>query len=403
MSSGTNRREPAGAAAALRSAPEPLLTRPVALLLLITLGAFIGFSLLLSVVPLYVTAGGASSAGAGFATGALMLSTVASQLQVPRLVARLGYRAVLALGLTLLGAPVFLLSASPALPAVVGVSLARGVGFGILTVVGSALVAELVPARRRGEGVGLYGLAVGLPTVVGLPLGVWLSRHAGYSPVFVAGAVAPLAALAAVPGIRVRRPAAVTRQHGVVTGLRRGDLARPFTVLGITTMASGVIVTFVPLAVPDASAELASAALFAQSAAATAMRWLAGVVGDRLGARRLLVPGTLAAATGMLGAVQAGNPLALVAGMALFGVGFGTLQNVTLVLMFARVPRFAYGPVSAQWNLAYDGGMGLGATGFGIVVEHAGFGPAFALTATLLFVTLGLSWLDVAGQGRQRR
>ncbi|WP_347648069.1 hypothetical protein [Nonomuraea sp. B10E15] len=54
-------------------------------------------------------------------------------------------------------------------------------------------------------------------------------------------------------------------------------------------------------------------------------------------------------------------------GAALFGAGFGAAQNVTLVLMFARSSPSASGRVSALWNLAYDGGMGVGAVGFGLV------------------------------------
>ena len=43
-------------------------------------GAMICFYLLLSVVPQYATSIGASGIGAGFATGALMLSTVAAEI-----------------------------------------------------------------------------------------------------------------------------------------------------------------------------------------------------------------------------------------------------------------------------------------------------------------------------------
>jgi hypothetical protein len=50
-----------------------------------------------------------------------------------------------------------------------------------------------------------------------------------------------------------------------------------------------------------------------------------------------------------------------------FGLGFGVTQNVTQTVMYDRVPESAYGASSALWNLAYDGGMGLGAAGFGVL------------------------------------
>ena len=46
-----------------------MLTRPMLLLLLASVGAFSGFFLLLSVVPLYAVENGATNAGAGTVTG----------------------------------------------------------------------------------------------------------------------------------------------------------------------------------------------------------------------------------------------------------------------------------------------------------------------------------------------
>jgi hypothetical protein len=53
-----------------------------------------------------------------------------------------------------------------------------------------------------------------------------------------------------------------------------------------------------------------------------------------------------------------------VAGAAVFGLGFGVAQNSTQTLMYDRVPESGHSAVSALWNLAYDGGMGVGAAGF---------------------------------------
>jgi hypothetical protein len=61
--------------------------------------------------------------------------------------------------------------------------------------------------------------------------------------------------------------------------------------------------------------------------------------------------------------------------------------------MYDRVAEAAYGAVSAMWNLAYDGGMGLGAAGFGVLASHTGYPGAFALTAVVLPVVLAAAGL----------
>ncbi|QYJ15574.1 hypothetical protein Rxycam_01398 [Rubrobacter xylanophilus DSM 9941] len=147
-----------------------VLTRPLVLVFASSFGFSTSFYLLLSVVPIYAASVGAGEAGAGLATGSLMLSTVAAELLTPLLLSRFGYRMVFAAGLALLGAPAFVLGFAPTVAGILAVCLARGFGLGIVLVVGGALVAELVPPERRGEGLGLYGVAVGVPFVVALPL-----------------------------------------------------------------------------------------------------------------------------------------------------------------------------------------------------------------------------------------
>src|SRR6266581_3156976 len=82
----------------------PLITRPLLVRFVSIIGSATSFYLPLSVVPMYAKASGAD-AGAGLATGALLLTTVGVELITPRLVSRVGYRLALAVGLVLLGGP----------------------------------------------------------------------------------------------------------------------------------------------------------------------------------------------------------------------------------------------------------------------------------------------------------
>ncbi len=177
-----------------------------------------------------------------------------------------------------------------------------------------------------------------------------------------------------------------------MAALRNPALVRPAATFSATTMAVGIIVTFLPLAVARPGADVAALALLVQPAAAIAGRWLAGRHGDhhrdqpseRQGPAGLLVPGVLTAAAGVLLLSLAAVPAAVIAGAAVFGAGFGVTSNVTQTLMYDRVAESGYGAASAVWNLAYDGGMGLGAAGFGVLALHTGYPAAFVLTAAAM-------------------
>ncbi|MEV5719741.1 MFS transporter [Amycolatopsis mediterranei] len=357
-------------------------------------GSAIGFFLPLSVVPLFAKQAG-SEAGAGFATVALLLATVAAELVTPRLVARVGYRWALAAGLVLLGVPTLVLTFSDDIRVIIAVSVVRGIGYAIAVVAGGAVTALLIPADRRGEGLALVGIVGGIPSLLALPAGVWAAAHWGYAPVFVVTTVATLLALLSVPGLpRHSLSASSAKEEGVLAGLRNPVLTRPATLFAVSAAAVGVLVTFLPLAAADQPAWVAASALLAQPAAATAARWVAGRIGDRHGPAWLLVPGLLLAAAGMAGLAFTGTPTAVIGGAFVFGAGFGALQNATLSLMYARVPAGGESAVSAIWNAAYDLGMAAGALGAGLVIGSAGYPATFALTAVAILPALLLARRD---------
>jgi predicted MFS family arabinose efflux permease len=377
-----------------------LLTRPLLVRFVSIAGSATSFYLLLSCVPLYARSAGASASLAGLATSALTLASVAAYLVAPRLMARYGYRLVLAGGLLALGLPALALALSANIAVIMTGCVIRGIGFAFTCVAGGTISVALLPPGRRGEGLALVGFVSGVPAVATLPLGVWLAAHVGFRPVLVAGGVAALAGLASVPWLprsgTVLAHQAADRPLGVVAIVRDPALLRTAVMFAATTMAVGIIVTFLPMAVPRSAADTAAAALLTEAAAAIGGRWLAGRHGDRHGAARLLVTGMLLAAAGTLvlalaaapAIVPAAVPVAALAGAALFGTGFGMTQNASQTLMYEGVPEPGYGAVSAVWNLAYDGGMGLGAAGFGVLAAGTGYPGAFALTAVVPLLAL---------------
>ena len=372
-----------------------LVSARFAAALLASFGALTSFYLLLSVTPMYAVSAGAGSAGAGLVTGSLMLTTVLAEFASPRLLGRFGYRAVFAAGALLLGGPAPALLLPHSMTTIIAVSIARGIGFGLATVVLGALVAASVPAGRRGEGIGLAGVVACVPAIVALPSGVWLTQNTGYAVVIAITAISALAPLAATPWLA--NPAGQqaggghaeteTAPAGLLGSLRTGGMLRPGLVFAATTVAAGVVASFLPLAA-GVSAGVATLGLFAQAVTATASRWWAGRRGDRHGHAGLLIPGLLIAAAGMASLIWVSTPVVVIAGMCLFGIGFGIAQNVTFALMLDRAPTSGYGTASALWNLAYDAGYGTGPIVFGVFVAHTGYPAAFALTGLLILAAL---------------
>jgi predicted MFS family arabinose efflux permease len=176
----------------------------------------------------------------------------------------------------------------------------------------------------------------------------------------------------------------------------------PWVVLLTAACALGWLTSFLPLALADGT--VAAVALFALSAAAITGRWGAGWLSDRIGPGRLLVPGVVACAVGVAGMAAAVGPVTsplVVATLAatVYGVGFGALQNDTLVVMFTRAERGGHATASTAWNMAFDAGTGIGAAATGAVAAALSISGAFLVGAVVVVAAVPFAW---AG-GRVRR
>jgi MFS family permease len=365
--------------------PARLLSVPLAATFLAEFTSLTSFFLLLSVMPMLAAAAGASSSAAGLITGSLLLGTVTAEVVATAAIRRFGYRMVLAAGAVLLGAPALAMLAREPQAVMVGVSVLRGLGFGLCGVATGALTAKLLPPGRRGEGLGLLGIVSGVPAIVALPAGVWLAGHhlaAAAAALAATAGLLPLAAIRWLPAGREARPAPRSRR---MPGARRsrpiaGAALRLPLIFAAVTVAAGVLDSFLPLA-KGIPSNLSSAALLVQAVTATLSRWQAGKRGDRYGHARLLIPALAVAALGMAAMMVLGSPVVIFAGMVLFGAGFGVIENATFALLIEQLPEAR---ASALWNLAYDAGYGAGPAVFGLVCVHAGYPAAFGLTGALI-------------------
>jgi MFS family permease len=176
--------------------------------------------------------------------------------------------------------------------------------------------------------------------------------------------------------------------------LRDPAILRPTIIFGLATFAIGILITYLALAVDEDQRHVAAIGLFVQAICMTIGRYGSGRLGDRFGSSRLLAPSMMLCAIGMTLIVATGSTVAVLIGMAVFGLGVGGAQNSSMAMMFERAPRERYAQISVIWNVAYDAGMGIGAVGFGLATDLIGYQWGFALVAAILFATVLPAWRD---------
>jgi MFS family permease len=397
--------------AEMAGSQEPSLWRLPAMQALVatSLMGFVSFCITLAALPIWAVAGGASHLSAGLVTTAMLTCTVLTQMAVPTIAARLGLARTFGVGLLAMGLPSLLYLFDQEVWWLIVVSAIRGAGFAIVTVVGATMTARISPPGRRGEAVGVYSFSSSLPNMLAVPAGAGLTLSGHFSLVAILAA----APIIAVPLVRRLRAGSVENNgdagdSGDLSSARHAVIAAvgPGVILLIAASATSGLVTFLPIERPEGSVATVSLLLLGVTAVVT--RWRTGALADRIGSRMLLLLGLCLCAAGLVAVAaglvldgQAEADILVLLGCAVFGVGWGGVQNLTLVVAFQRTNSERAATASAIWNAAFDTGLGLGAVGVGALAESQLRLPWTYLFCALL-VTLCLPVVLIVTQKRSR-
>jgi MFS family permease len=382
--------------------------RPFVVLWLATLLFYLGFQLLLPVMPLYATELGAREAHVGLIIGIFALAAMVLRPIAGDLADRVGRRP-----LVLLGAAIFLLAplGYAVVRTVPGLLLLRffhGTGMGVGPTAATVIATDLTPPERRGAAMGAYGLASAVALAVGPYLGAALVRRAGFTTTFLVATVIELGALLLAWTLPETRPVAGSTATGApapgASTPPRGALGRfwrrwfssaavfPSGLVLALYVSYGGLATLLPLFAERR--QLGNPGLFYTVFALVSLvvRSPAGRLSDRLGRRAVVAPALLLAAVGLVLLGLAASAEMFLASAAVYGVGFGAGQPALLAMTADRVPPAergrAMGTLYTAWELGIFGGsilLGLSATRLGyeetwwIAAAIAAVGAAAAL------------------------
>jgi MFS family permease len=266
--------------------------------------------------------------------------------------------------------------------ALLAVRVLHGAGMGLSPTAATAAAADLAPPGRRGETLGVYGRASMLALALGPVTGIWLVERFGFTPLFLASA--GVAALAFLLTLRLGETApALTRIPFSPGFIVSAAAVCPSAILFCLMVSYGVQVAFLPLSARALGGGNPGLFFLVFALVAAALRGYGGRLSDRLGRGPVTAAGMLLVALALAALARGGGGAALVAAGALYGAGFGGAQPALAAWTVDRVPAGDRGKAMGTFFTAHELGIDAGASGIGVLVERAGFGPAFLTTAAL--------------------
>jgi len=355
------------------------LTRPFAVLWLSGFAFFLSFLLLLSALPLFARRMGASDGAIGVIMAAFAVSSLLLRPLTGWGADRYGRRPFMLAGSVFFAVASVAYGWAAGALSLVLVRLLHGAGMGLYPTAASAMVADVTPAGRRGEVLGLYGVAGSLALAIGPVSGMALVGRVEFTGLFwIAGAVAALSILTTL-----LIPETLTRPHAIpftASAAVSPEAVLPSVVVLCLMFTYGAQVAFLPL---HADTRGVNPGLFFLVFAVTiaVVRGPAGRLSDRFGRAPLAASGLVLAAAALVALAFSESALGLALAGGIYGVAYGTAQPALMAWCVDDVTEHDRGRAMATFYSALEIGIAIGAMSSGLAVARWGFTTTFLATA----------------------
>lgn len=331
----------------------------------------------------------ASAAAIGWAGGAFGVASVVTSVAVGSCIDRVSRRRMFAWSALLMAATsLAFVGVSDAGPLLLALRVVQGIAFTMQMASYSTLIAEMAPAARLGEAVGLAGSSMLAMNAVAPAIDEPLARAVGWDAAFALAAVAAMAAAVLVMDADGRR-----REIPVTGGSLREVLAKRTTrtyasVTFLTSIAFAAMFTFLqPLALAEGYRDV-GAFFVAYAIGAVGVRLLCGWLPDRYGRRRVAIAALVPYAA-VVAYVAACGVTSLVFIGAVFGLAHGVFFPALNSLALERSTPEERGRVMTVFAGTFNLGAWGGAAALGAIAETAGYGVLFGVGALCAVGALG--------------
>lgn len=383
-----------------RAAPAqaPLWTADFILLMLSTFALFSSFYFLMPVLPVFVADRlGGDERVIGLVSGVFTITAVTFRPLGGYLMDRYGRRGLHLLALAAFALVVASYTAVRVLAVLIAVRMLHGFPWGAANTAANTVASDMVPPSRRGEGLGLFGMAQTLAMAVAPAAAMAIVGDGRFMTLFVSAAA--LAALALVLGLRVKHPQVGNPNARLnVRLLLEKRVAWLSVSLAFVTAAYAGVTTFIVVYAKEMDIPQPGLFFTLLAVGLVIARVTAGRQFDKRGPGPVVGTGLvlLVICYALLWLGRAGFHAAPV----VLGLGFGIVVPSYQAMAVNMVPGSRRGAAYATLLGSFDVGVGLGAYLLGYAASALGYAGMYALCGVMMAVPAYVFFTRVAPQYR---
>jgi MFS family permease len=357
---------------------ETLFSRNFILTSLSTFTLFSSFYFLLITLPIYIKKLGGTESEIGFIIGVFTISAVVLRPFIGQMVDRQGRKKILISGLLVFLVSMLLYNYTNSVTSLLLLRVFHGIGWGAATTAATTLIADIAPPSRRGEAMGIFGMASNVAMAIGPVLSMILLAAYDFPILFMIGAGIALVSLL------LALPISETIASHPKTPLFSREALFASTLMFTIALTYGSIVSFLSLFAQKQG--ITNPGIFFTVFAVTLIlvRAFAGKLSDKKGRKFVILPGMILIAFGLLVLSTASALYLFIIAALLYGLGFGLVHPSLMALLVDSVSEKGRGSAMGTFTAAFDLGIGMGSIILGFVLQYFGFQVMYSISALIV-------------------
>ncbi|WP_080845872.1 MFS transporter [Cytobacillus gottheilii] len=368
--------------------PEKIWTKDFVFICLANFFVFLGFQMTLPTLPLFVEELGGNDQLIGIVVGIFTFSALLLRPYAGHALESKGRRYVYLIGLAIFVLSVGSFGFATSLALLLAIRIIQGIGWGFSTTASGTIATDIIPAKRRGEGMGYYGLSGNIALAFGPTLGLALVGVLTFQQLFLICGALGLTSLLLAGNIKYKKVEKQTLQAKKKWDVYEKSALQPSLLLFFITVTFGGIASFLPIYAAQSNISGIEWYFLLYAVALLISRTFAGRLYDQKGHRAVFIPGALLIMAAMCLLAWLPNSFVLYAAAVLYGLGFGTVQPALQAWSVKEAPANRRGMANATFFSSFDLGVGIGAITFGQVAHMLGYSSIYIVSAASVLISI---------------
>ena len=263
----------------------------------------------------------------------------------------------------------------------------HGLTWGSMSSAGSTIAVDLVPLKRRGEGIGIFGLSMTIAMAIGPLIAIAITGDSSYKRLFYSAAGFSFLGLVLALFVRIPKITPVKKKFKITSLIEKKALPVSLNVF-LVSIPYGGIISFIALYGRSIGIDSSGLFFLLIAIGITISRVISGKSFDRFGPKRICILGLVLLIAGLFMLALNQSYFGYHLSALILGLGFGIIMATFQAIANHKIKADKRGAANSTYLTFFDSGIGFGMLLVGYLIQVMNYSGAFILCGIIEVLAL---------------